>query len=118
MSEEVLIRGFFSGIMSLAFAWLVFSRYDHEIGDDGENTEGQKYLPYVNGALLPVCLLTLTILAYFEYGTTGAVRMSISGCFSIFLQICIYYIVLLAILPYLRKLISARACAMLWLTPN
>ena len=118
MSEEVLIRGFFSGIMSLAFAWLVFSRYDHEIGDDGENSEGQKYLPYVNGALLPVCLLTLTILAYFEYGTTGAVRMSISGCFSIFLQICIYYFVLLAILPYLRKLISARACAMLWLIPN
>lgn len=118
MSEEVLIRGFFSGIMSLAFAWLVFSRYDHEIGDDGENAEGQKYLPYVNGALLPVCLLTLTILAYFEYGTTGAVRMSISGCFSIFLQICIYYIVLLAILTYLRKLISARACAMLWLIPN
>ena len=118
MSEEVLIRGFFSGIMSLAFAWLVFSRYDHEIGDDGENTEGQKYLPYVNGAALPVFLLTLTILAYFEYGATGAVRMSISGCFSIFLQICIYYIILLAILPYLRKLISARACAMLWLIPN
>lgn len=118
MSQEVFIRGLFSGIMSLAFAWLVFSRYDHEIGDDGKNTEGQKYLPYANGALLPVFLLSLTILAYFEYGATGAVKMSISGCFSIFLQICIYYIVLLAILPLLRKIISARACAMLWLIPN
>lgn len=118
MSEEVFIRGLFSGIMSLAFAWQVFSRYDHEIGNDAATEEGQKYLPYVNGALLPVCLLTLTILAFFEYGTVGAVRVTFSGCFSIFLQICLYYLVLLIILPYLRKIISARACAMLWLIPN
>lgn len=32
MSQEVFMRGLFSGLMALAFAWVVFSRYDDEIG--------------------------------------------------------------------------------------
>ena len=39
-------------------------------------------------------------------------------CFDIFLHICLYYIVLIIALPFLRNHISARACAMLWLLPN
>lgn len=118
MSQEVFLRGICSGIIAMAFAWMVFSRYDHEIGSESTDEEGQKYLPYVNGAVLPVCLLTLTVLAFYEYGEAGAVRVTLSGCFSIFLQICLYYLVLLALLPFLRKIISARACATLWLIPN
>ena len=44
--------------------------------------------------------------------------MTLSACFTIFLHISLYYLVLLLILPFLRKVISARACAMLWLVPN
>lgn len=39
-------------------------------------------------------------------------------CFGIFLQICLYYAVLLPTLPLLRRRISAMACAMLWLVPT
>lgn len=39
-------------------------------------------------------------------------------CFGIFLQICLYYAVLLPVLPLLRRRISAVACAMLWLVPT
>ena len=117
MSQEVFFRGLFSGLLSLAFAWAVFSRQDEERTGSSE-FEMQRYRPYVSGALLPMFLVSITILAAYFYGIQGAVRMTLSSCFGIFLSICLYYPVLLLILPLLRKHISARSCAMLWLLPN
>lgn len=111
------MRGLFSGLLSLAFAWAVFSRQDEERTGISE-FEMQRYRPYVSGALLPMFLVSITILAAYFYGIQGAVRMTLSTCFGIFLSICLYYPVLLLILPLLRKHISARSCAMLWLLPN
>lgn len=118
MSQEVFMRGLFSGLMALAFAWVVFSRYDDEIGTEVSENERQKYLPYIPGTLLPGFLIAITILATYFYGFSGAAKMTLSACFTIFLHISLYYLVLLLILPFLRKVISARACAMLWLVPN
>ena len=117
MSQEVLMRGLFSGLMALVFAWVVFSRYD-EIGTEVSDTSRQKYLPYIPGSLLPGFLLGITVLAWIYYGYAGAARMMLSSVFAIFLHISLYYLVLLLALPFLRKIISARACAMLWLIPN
>ena len=117
MSQEVFMRGMFSGLLSLAFAWAVFSRQDEERTGSSE-FEMQRYRPYVSGALLPMFLVSIMILAAYFYGIQGAVRMTLSTCFGIFLSICLYYPVLLLILPLLRKHISARSCAMLWLLPN
>ncbi len=118
MSQEVFMRGLFSGLMALAFAWAVYSRYDDEIGLEVSETERQKYLPYIPGSLLPMFLLVITLLGAYFYGFLGAARMTLSACFGIFLHISLYYLVLLLILPFFRKRISARACAMLWLIPN
>ena len=112
------MRGLFSGLMALVFAWVVFSRYDDEIGTEVLENERQKYLPYIPGTLLPGFLIAITILATYFYGFSGAAKMTLSACFTIFLHISLYYLVLLLILPFLRKVISARACAMLWLVPN
>lgn len=112
------MRGLFSGLMALVFAWVVFSRYDDEIGTEVSENERQKYLPYIPGTLLPGFLIAITILATYFYGFSGAAKMTLSACFTIFLHISLYYLVLLLILPFLRKVISARACAMLWLVPN
>ena len=118
MSQEVFIRGIFSGIMALTFACVVFFRYDPEVGTEVSDTHRQKYLPYIPGCLLPGFLLGITVLSAVYYGGTGAARMLLSSCFGIFLHISLYYLILLLILPFLRKIISARACAMLWLIPN
>ena len=112
------MRGLFSGLMALAFAWVVFSRYDDEIGTEVSESERQKYLPYIPGTLLPGFLIAITILGTYYYGFSGAAEMTLSACFAIFLHISLYYLVLLLVLPFLRKVISARACAMLWLVPN
>ena len=118
MSQEIFMRGLFSGPMALAFAWVVFSRYDDEIGTEVSENERQKYLPSIPGTLLPGFLIAITILGTCYYGISGAARMTLSTCFAIFLHISGYYLVLLLILPLLRKVMSARACAMLWLVPN
>ena len=118
MSQEVFIRGIISGIMALVFSWAVFSRYDDEIGYEGSDTDNQKYLPYISGSLLPMFLLFITILGAYFYGFEGAARMTLSSCFTIFLHISLYYLVLLLVIPLFRKIMSARSCAMLWLIPN
>ncbi len=118
MSTEVVLKGFFAGLFSLAFAWSVFSRYDKEIGSESKPEGGQRYLPLVFGALLPVFLLILVIMGSSFYGVQETLKMALSMCFRIFLHLCVYYVILGLLLPLLRRYISARACAMLWLIPN
>ena len=59
MSTELFIKGLFAAIMSGVFSWVVFSRYDAEIGTENEPTERQRYLPYVPGMILPLFIMTL-----------------------------------------------------------
>lgn len=118
MSTEVVLKGFFAGLFSLVFAWSVFSRYDKEIGSESKPEGGQRYLPLVFGGLLPVFLALLFILGTNCYGLEETLKSMLSMCFRIFLHLCGYYIILALLLPFLRRHISARACAMLWLIPN
>lgn len=118
MSTEVVLKGFFAGLFSLAFAWSVFSRYDKEIGSESKPEGGQRYLPLVFGGLLPIFLALLFILSANFYGHEETLKSMLSMCFRIFLHLCVYYIILGLLLPLLRRHISARACAMLWLIPN
>ena len=113
MSTEVVLKGFFAGLFSLAFAWSVFSRYDKEIGSETKPEGGQRYLPLVFGALLPIFFLILLILGSHFYGVQDTLKMILSMCFRIFLHLCVYYVILGLLLPFLRRHISARACAML-----
>lgn len=118
MSTEVVLKGFFAGLFSLAFAWSVFSRYDKEIGSESKPEGGQRYLPLVFGALLPIFFLILVVLGSHFYGIQDTLKMVLAMCFRIFLHLCVYYVILGLLLPLFRRHISARACAMLWLIPN
>ncbi|MCD7750321.1 MAG: M56 family metallopeptidase [Lachnospiraceae bacterium] len=118
MSQEVFLRGLGSCVFSLVIAWLVFSGYDREVGSESTETDGQKYRPCVSGSLLPLYLLLLLVLETVFYGITEAAKSALSVCFGTFLHISVYYFALLFVLPFFRKLISARACAMLWVIPN
>ncbi|MBO4991936.1 MAG: M56 family metallopeptidase [Firmicutes bacterium] len=115
MSSEFVLKGIFAGIFSVAFAWIVFSRNEREMGSENE---GQRYLPMVSGAILPTFLLTIIVMELMIDGTALAARAMLSMGASIFLHISVYYAALLLVMPLLRKCINARACAMLWLIPN
>lgn len=118
MSSELLLRGFFSAIFSIFFAWIVFSRFDSEIGDESAMSDQQRYLPYLPPMLLPAYFLLLAMVALPFFGFMETLRLTLSMCFDIFLHISVYYLILLVLMPYLRKWISSRACAMLWIIPN
>ena len=122
MSEEMLLRGFISAFLGLVLAWQVFARFDEEIGSEhtgiGDEPEHSKYLPMIPGNLLPTVLLVLMVLSLFFYSLSETVELMFSYCFGIFLHISAYYILLVPLIPILRKWISARTCALLWLLPN
>lgn len=114
MTTELLIKGFIALIFSGIFVWMTLDR----MPDDSEDSRRQRYLPYISGFLLPACILTLMICAFLFYDTNTAVQVTLSFCFGVFLQICLYYILLIFALPFLRRHINARACAVLWMLPN
>ena len=118
MTIEFFARFVFSAIIGLSLAWTVFSKYDDEVGEESEGGSVKRCQPLVHGALLPTVLLALLLLGLKFYGTDLTLKMVLTMCFDIFLQISLYYMILIPLLPLLRKWISARACAMLWLIPN
>lgn len=118
MNTDIFIKGIFAVIISSLFAWVVFSRYDNETGSENTENARQRYLPYLPGAILPMFILCLTVLDFIIYGAVPTAQMTLSMCFSIFLHISLYYTILVLLLPLLRRYISARACATLWLIPN
>ena len=118
MSEDIMLKSFGVGFMCLILAWAVFSRYDTEIGDESQPQNGQRYLPLISGYLLPVYLFMMLAVGLKFLGTQATFKMMLALCFEIFISISLYYILLLPALQFLRRHISARTCAMLWLLPN
>ena len=86
MSSEFVLKGIFAGIFSVAFAWIVFSRNEREMGSENE---GQRYLPMVSGAILPTFLLTIIVMELMIDGTALAARAMLSMGASIFLHISV-----------------------------
>ncbi len=114
MTTEVLIKGFFALIFSGMFVWVVFER-DSDCDMDNNR---QRYLPYISGLLLPFCILTILSMALIFMDAENAMQITLAFCFGVFLHICLYYLLLMPALPFLRQHISARACAVLWMLPN
>jgi len=118
MSLEALTRIVCSGIYSLVLMGVIFFRYDDERDSQNMGSGSRRYTPYISGSVLPGCLLVMAVTATILAGAAQAARLTLSMCFGIFLHISLYYMVLLTSLPLLRRYISARACAMLWMIPN
>lgn len=114
MTQELLMKGFFALLFSGLFAWMVFDR-DSKSSMNGTR---QRYLPYISGLLLPSCMLTIFVCALIFYDSKTALGVTLTFCFGVFLHICLYYLLLIPALPFLRRHISARACAVLWMLPN
>lgn len=114
ISGETIIRGFLVAILSGAMAYVV---YTVEANGAYPEENKQRYRPLIVGYVLPLYLVSLGGLSA-AFGSEEMLQNILSICFCIFLQICLYYAVLLSVLPLLRRRISAVACAMLWLVPN
>ena len=121
-SIELMMRTLLCGFCGLLLAWVVWDRYhaDSEGSASTTSLTGKRvrYQPYINAALLPAFLLTMGITGLIILGAQYTAKLLLSLCFHIFLHICLYYLLLMPLLPFLRRHFSARACATLWLLPN
>ena len=118
MSSQDLIRVFFALIFGIAMGWAVYARRDWTEGEGLENSRRQRYVPYLWGGLLPCFFLALVAMGLVFYGRQMVVQVTAPLLYSVLLQISLYYLLLLPFLPLLRRYVSARACAMLWMLPN
>lgn len=118
MSELVLLKWFAAGIFGLVLSWVAFSRFDNEIGSEHQDSDSQRYMPFISGSLLPAYLAILLVMLIPIHGLRYAMETIVSMSFGLFLHISLFYGVLFLLIPVLRKYISSRACAMLWIIPN
>lgn len=89
--------------------------------DDGPRSRHDlthRYQPLMNADQLPLTLVLLPPLGLMIVGPGRTAEFVLSLCFQSFLHIAAYYALLLPLTPLLRRFISARGCAMLWLLPN
>lgn len=84
----------------------------------GTGKDGRRlYSSFSYYAALPLFLLIYAVAVLIALSDTAQNRL-LSMFFSVFLTLSAYYIVLAPLIPWLRRHISAWACAALWLLPN
>ena len=105
-------------IFCLALAVVVAAAISEKSFRDGNGTplDGRRrYIPYLATFWLPPLMLVFALLPCFGL---LSFRHVLSVFFSVLLSMCVYDACLLPALPLLRRYVSARTCAVLWLLPN
>lgn len=107
-------------ICGLVLTWLVWDRSERELADRAgrEEHERPRFLPFSGSYYLPTLMLLYPILGAISGGAQKAVQLTLGLLLRVFLEAGIYYVLLLAMMPRLRRWVSARVCAMLWLLPD
>ena len=118
MSQDITVKAICAVVFSCMFSWTAFSRFADETGTEYRDNEQQRYLPYISAIILPGYLIALMVVAIPCYGITYSLETFFSMSFGIFLHISVFYGFLFLLIPIVRKRISSRACAMLWVLPN
>ena len=90
----------------------------HHENLDSSDIKSSAYLPIVSSSLFPLLMATLFGITFAQNGFLDASKPMLTMWFGDFIQLGIYYILLLMFLPKIRRHISARACAILWIIPN
>ena len=78
----------------------------------------QLYTPAISPYLIPTFLVLAISLQFFYQGYERPADVLLPLFLKVIIHLSIYYTVLLLLLPLLRKRISARVCAALWVLPN
>lgn len=105
-------------LLCIAMYYVVFRVEKQEFSSE-KNPEKPRYRPFLNSYLLMfflLAILPLILLTGMDSGDT--LHSLVSMWFTVSFHIGVYYLLLTGLLPFLRKYISARVCAALWLLPN
>ena len=119
MSAAMALRLLFGVLCGGVLAWVVWDRSERELADRAgrEEHERPRFLPFGGYYYLPMMLL-YPILGVIVGGAQMAVQLTLCALMRVFLELGVYYVLLMAVMPWLRRWVSARVCAMLWLLPD
>ncbi len=120
MSMAMGVRLVLGLICGGALTWGVWDRSERELADQrwGEGHSGPRFLPASGSYYLPTLMLLYPILGAIVGGAQMAAQLTLGLLLRVFLELGIYYVLLMAVMPWLRKWVSARVCAVLWLLPD
>ena len=120
MSAAMALRLLFGVLCGGVLAWVVWDRSERELADRAgrEEHERPRFLPFGGYYYLPMMMLLYPILGVIVGGAQMAVQLTLCALMRVFLELGVYYVLLMAVMPWLRKWVSARVCAMLWLLPD
>lgn len=120
MSAAMALRLLFGVLCGGVLAWVVWDRSERELADRAgrEEHERPRFLPFGGYYYLPMMMLLYPILGVIVGGAQMAVQLTLGVLLRVFLEMSVYYVLLMAMMPWLRKWVSARVCAMLWLLPD
>jgi len=111
------VRIAISVVFASVLAYDIYKISKRESGVGQVTVERPRYRPYLLSYLLPLYMLLAALLLVWNKDDY-VVQDAVFRVLGMFLHISIYYVVLLVILPYLRRRVSARVCALLWILPN
>ena len=86
--------------------------------DEDTRTGMPRFRSFAAAETLPTMLVMYLVISLAIGGREMAVQYLLGLLLRVFLLIGVYYVLLLAVLPLLRRHISARVCAVLWLLPG
>lgn len=120
MSIAMAVRLVLGLICGGTLTWAVWDRSERELADrtKEEPHEGPRFLPGISSYYLPMMMLLYPILGVIVGGAQMAVQLTLCALMRVFLELGVYYVLLMAVMPWLRRWVSARVCAMLWLLPD
>ena len=120
MSAAMALRLLFGVLCGGVLAWVVWDRSERELADRAgrEEHERPRFLPFGGYYYLPMIMLLYPILGVIVGGAQMAVQLTLCALMRVFLELGVYYVLLMAVMPWLRRWVSARVCAMLWLLPD
>lgn len=118
ITDNHSFRLFSFAVISLFVGLALLFRCSDDDGPRSRHDLTHRYQPLMNADQLPLTLVLLPPLGLMIVGPGRTAEFALALCFQSFLHIAVYYALLLPLTPLLRRFISARGCAMLWLLPN
>ena len=107
--------------LAAAVVYAIYEQDERErsaaLEPEDNNNRYRAYLPPMLYPLF-IGLLLLMILLFWQVGGADVLTQALAIGFEVFFAATVYYALLLMLLPWLRRRISARLCAALWALPN
>ena len=119
MNAAFGIKLLFAAVLAACFAYIIFSAHKNQLGLDLNSSDGPPSYPsyFFRGGFLLFTLLLNAVGYLAVYGVKATTMVLVNICLIVFLHICVYFLILLPLMPLLRRRVSATVCALLWFLP-